>query len=375
MVCSQYLVFGFNFGSVGSLNFSFLSTSASFVSMKITKQRIKQLLIVAQVLIWISIIMATIDLRQPLVQVLWFYIPYIFLINFNWYYLAPRFLQKGTYLRYGFYVLATILGCAIVLTLNGNFANESEMWLIISESGAKYLIPVMLTMSYAVSVVYLLSMPFYLSFGWFEQRSKIDRLESENLRSELSSLKEQINPHFFFNTLNNLYSLTLNNSDKAPEAMLKLSELMRYVIYDANKPFVSIQEEVDYLESYFELQKMRIGEKAKVMFSHSIDDPTTQVVPLLFINLLENAFKHGVDSMVKGGSIECSLTLEKGRLEFNVKNAYESGETNDARVGLANLKRRLTLLYPESHTLTVTDGTNTYYVSLIIEKTDELSHS
>lgn len=343
--------------------------------MNITKQRIKQLLIAAQVLVWVSIITATIDLRQSLAQVLWLYIPYMFLINFNWYYLAPRFLQKGTYLRYALYVLATILGCAIVLTLNGNFANESEMWLIISESGTKYLIPMILTMSYAISVVYLLSMPFYLSFGWFEQRSKIDKLESENLRSELSGLKEQINPHFFFNTLNNLYSLTLNNSDKAPEAMLKLSELMRYVIYDAKKPFVSIQEEVDYLESYFELQKIRIGEKAHVTFSHSIDDPTTQVVPLLFINLLENAFKHGVDSMVEGGNIECNLTLEKGRLEFNVKNAYERGETNDAGVGLANLKRRLALLYPEGHTLTVTDGTNTYYVSLIIEKTDELSHS
>lgn len=349
--------------------------------MKITKKRIKQFLIAAQVVIWGSFILATIDLREQtpfsnsIVEILWLFVPFIFLVNFNWYFLAPRFLKRGSYLRYALFVLVTIIGCAIILTQNPYFVEQNEMYLMMSGSGTKYLIPGLLTMSYVTFMAYLISMPFYLSIGWFDQQGKIDKLESENLRAELSILKDQINPHFFFNTLNNLYSLTLNKSEQAPEAMLKLSELMRYVIYDAKKPLVTIQEEVEYLENYFEIQRIRIGDKAEIEFTCEIDDPSTKVVPLLFINLIENAFKHGTDSMVKGGDIECTLKVKNGRLEFNVKNEYELKESKESGVGLTNLERRLALIYPDRHSLTITDGKNTFYVSLVIEKTDDLSNS
>lgn len=355
--------------------------------MKITKKHIRYLLIAAQALTWGAIIWASIPIStrraaegmdsMTVPEIIWVFIPYILLINVNWYYLAPRFLKKGTYVKYALFVSALIFVCATALALNQTFMDQNDLWLIFGESERQFLIPGIFTMIYALIVVYILSMPFYLSLGWFDQRSKIDKLESENLRTELDSLKDQINPHFFFNTLNNLYSLTLTNSEKAPEVILKLSELMRYVIYDASKPFVTIREEVDYLTSYFEIQKIRLGAKAEVRFEAQVDDPSTAVVPLLFINLLENAFKHGIDSMVEGGTIRCVLQIEKGRLTFQLKNRYEkaSSPKEEKGLGLDNLKRRLDLAYPDSHTLSITDENGIFDVSLIIDKTDDLPHS
>jgi hypothetical protein len=344
-------------------------------------------LIIAQALVWVAIIFASIPIQtnraaegfdsMTTPEVIVVFLPFMVLINLNWYFLAPRFLRRGSYGKYVLYIGATIVGCATLLGLNQNFMDQSDLWLLFGDSERQLLIPGIFTMTYALFLVYLLSMPFYLSLGWFDQQSKIDKLKSENLRTELDSLKDQINPHFFFNTLNNLYSLTLSNSEKAPEVILKLSELMRYVIYDASKPFVTIQEEVDYLASYFEIQKIRLGAKAEVHFESHIDDASAAIVPLLFINLLENAFKHGTDSMVEGGTIQCALQLEKGRLTFQLKNRYEKAISTkeEEGMGLDNLKRRLALAYPDSHSLTISDENGIFDVSLTIEKTDDLPHS
>lgn len=360
----------------------------SLASMNINKRNIRYLLILAQVLFWVVIIWGSYPLqtrleadgveRVPLITLLWFCLPFILLININWYFIAPRFLKRGSYGSYGLYVAGSIIFCSIILAFNPIVVEQVDMWLIMGESGRKLLVPRILTMMYILTVTYLLSMPFYLSLGWFDQQSKIDKLESENLRSELNVLKNQVNPHFFFNTLNSLYSLSLKKSEKAPEIILKLSELMRYVIYDANKPLVPIQEEVEYLESYFQIQKLRLSSNVKVAFHWQVDDPSTGIVPLLFINLLENAFKHGTDSMVSSGMVNCTLQLEKDQLTFRLKNRYEKAiKEKDEKVGLGlqNLKRRLNLAYPKCHTLSISDENGTFDVLLTIEKTDELPHS
>ncbi|HKK40158.1 MAG TPA: sensor histidine kinase [Cryomorphaceae bacterium] len=353
--------------------------------MKITKRHIRYLLIVSQALVWVAIIWATIpistrravDTMETLTipEIIWVFIPYIVLINVNWYYLAPRFLKKGSYRKYALFVGALILVCATAAALNQSFMEQNDLWLIFGESERELLIPGIFTMTYVLFVVYILSMPFYLSLGWFDQQSKIDKLESENLRTELDGLKDQINPHFFFNTLNNLYALTLSNSEKAPEVILKLSELMHYVIYDGSKSSVTIQEEVDYLESYFDIQKLRRDQQAEIRFESQVDDSSTRIVPLLFINLLENAFKHGTDSMTKGGTILCTLLMENRKLTFRLKNRYEGYNSKEEGLGLTNLKRRLALAYQNSHSLTITDENGIFDVSLVIDKTDDLPHS
>lgn len=347
--------------------------------MRITAKHIRYFLVFGQIVIWILIIAAGAESQshrdmgiEPVLFVLWLCIPIITVINFNWYFLAPRFLKKGAYKKYFLYLAGCIIFCSIVLSLNSTIMENPDAWLIISRTEKRILIPKLLILIYGLTMVYILTMPFYLSFGWFDQRKQIEQLETEHLRTELERLKGQINPHFFFNTLNNLYSLILTNSGQAADAMLKLSEMMRYVIYDASKSSVSIQEELDYLNAYFDLQKMRLGTKAEVSFDHKVDDPFTRVVPLLFINILENAFKHGVDSMVKKAFVACQLNLSKNRLAFHVKNSHEKKGAEHKGLGLGNLRRRLTLLYPDSHRLEIKDENGIFEVSLTIEKVNEL---
>ncbi|AFU70348.1 two -component sensor histidine kinase LytS-like protein [Psychroflexus torquis ATCC 700755] len=289
--------------------------------------------------------------------------------------MAPRYLKKGSFVKQGLYILGTLLVCAFIFSLNSNINEGNQLQLMTTEPEKSFFIPSYLIHVYLFFITYLVSMPFYLSLGWFEQQSKIDKLESETLRTELDSLKNQINPHFFFNTLNNLYSLSLSNSEKAPKAILKLSELMRYVIYDPSKPYVTIQEEMDYLDNYFEIQKIRLSNKTEIQFESKIDELSYPVLPLLFINLLENAFKHGAESMIKGGYIHCSLQLQKGKLQFHVKNKYENNKQKQEEKGLINLKRRLNLAYSEVHSLTIKDENGICDVSLTIDKIDEVSHS
>lgn len=355
--------------------------------MKITKTHIRYLLILAQVLIWIGIIWAMTKNQQiaenmlvgfespPAIYALWICFPFMLLINVNWYFLAPKYLKKGTYVKYSLYVIATILVCAFMLSLNSSINQGNEMYIMVSDSEDQLFIPAYLVNAYLFFMVYLVSMPFYLSLGWFEQQSEIKKLENESLKNELDNLRSQINPHFFFNTLNNLYALSLENSEKAPDAILKLSELMRYVIYDASKDVVTIREEVDYLENFFELQKLRLSNHADIQFKSKIDDSSTLVIPLLFINLLENAFKHGAESMITQGNITCSLLLEKGHLHFRVKNQYEENEEKRKGKGLDNLKRRLALAYPNRHSLIIKDESGIFDVSLIIDIENEVPRS
>ncbi len=136
---------------------------------------------------------------------------------------------------------------------------------------------------------------------------------------------------------------------------------------------MTIQEEVDYLENYFEIQKIRLSSKAEIHFESKIDELSYPVIPLLFINLLENAFKDGAESIIKKGYIHCSLQLQKGKLQFHVKNQYENNEGKGK--GLINLKRRLSLAYFGAHTLTIKDENGIVDVSVTIDKTDEVSHS
>ena len=376
------MIVGYDFCTDGFKKFREKDFLNFFEWMKITKRQIGYLLILIQLLIWVLIIIGFAESDEKsdgywsaALSALWLCLPFILVINFNWYYLAPQYLKGREYRRYFLYLFGCILFCALVLLFNPYIDSRGDMWLIISSSEDRILIPKLLTLIYGLSMIYLLSMPFYLSVGWFDQRQQIERLETEQLRTELGSLKMQINPHFFFNTLNNLHALTLINSEKASEAVLKLSEMMRYVIYDASKPEVTIQEELDYLQGYFDLQKMRFGTQVEINFSHSLDDPGTKVAPLLFINILENAFKHGADSMIENASVQCQLKLEKRKLSFFVKNSFEQRPDEHVGVGLQNLRRRLSILYPSNHRLDVQEHKGFFEVRLTIDKTDDLHNS
>jgi sensor histidine kinase YesM len=192
------------------------------------------------------------------------------------------------------------------------------------------------------------------------------RLKNEQTQAELLHLRSQLNPHFFFNTLNNLYGLTIKNSKQAPEVILKLSEMMRYTIYQGEKSSVTIKNEITYLENYIELHKIRYKKSVLITFNQDIDKTLT-IAPLLFINLLENAFKHGVETLEEDAFIKINLTNDAKIIYFSIENNFDETKKNQPKgIGLTNLKRRLSLLYPKKHTLEFTRQSNIYNVTLKI---------
>ncbi len=183
------------------------------------------------------------------------------------------------------------------------------------------------------------------------QLKSIVRLKNEKKRNELLHLQSQVNPHFFFNMLNNLYGLVGKDSEKARDLVLKLSELMRYSIYKGEENQVLLIEEVGYLKNFIEMNKMRYHKEIDVQFEVNIKDENQQVAPLMFIALLENAFKHGVENLRKDAFIKIKLSSDKAGIDFEISNNFDPNELPQKKgIGLKNLRRRLELTYPQKHT-------------------------
>ncbi|MCU0390257.1 MAG: histidine kinase [Thermoflexibacter sp.] len=190
------------------------------------------------------------------------------------------------------------------------------------------------------------------------------------LENELKFLKAQINPHFFFNTLNNLYALTLKKSDQAPEVVLKLSELMSYMIYEAKYDLVSLEKEVDYLKSYMSLEKLRFGDELKIDFQVDGILSGVNIPPLILLPFVENAFKHGVHQDIDKVWIRINLIIKDESLVFKVENSQLKRQQvsqiadKGGGIGLNNIRRRLELLYEQDFELKISDNEDIYSVEL-----------
>ncbi|MGK0448921.1 MAG: LytS/YehU family sensor histidine kinase [Polaribacter sp.] len=219
-----------------------------------------------------------------------------------------------------------------------------------------------------IYLLILVTFGFIFLIQWFLLKRKTEKLKSINIQSELDLLKSQIDPHFYFNTLNNLYGLAKRKSDKTPEVILKLSEIMRYVIYKGKEPKVHIEEELTYLENYIELQTLRLHKSIDIVFDKNISDDSIEIAPLLLIIPLENAFKHGVDSVIEDAYININLDVSQTSLYFEVKNIFETEEQNKFQgIGLENLKKRLHHLYKNKHTVTTNIENNEFTFKLTIK--------
>jgi sensor histidine kinase YesM len=192
-------------------------------------------------------------------------------------------------------------------------------------------------------------------------------LIKEKLEAELKFLRTQTNPHFLFNTLNNIYGLARVKSDHTPDAVMKLSKLLRFMIYESKKEFINIGDEIKMLEDYIELEKIRYNDRLNITFNKEIDDLSQPVTPLLLLPLVENAFKHGASESRFNSFIHIYMQLADGKLNFEIENSKENGTTGEAtdNIGLGNLKRQLELLYKE-HRLDLNNGQNIFRVMLNI---------
>jgi two-component system LytT family sensor kinase len=221
-----------------------------------------------------------------------------------------------------------------------------------------------------LQIGYVTSIAVAVKFACLRQESmeRDKLLIKEKLETELKFLRNQTNPHFLMNTLNNIYALARKKSDDAPEAILKLSDLLQFILYKSTSPFISLAEEVDIIEHYLKLEELRYTDRLNICFRKKIDGGPYQISPLLLLPFVENAFKHGVSETRFETFIHIILEVEKGKLHFNIENSKERAEMSDEKekIGLCNVRRQLELTYSDFK-LEVINEENTFKVQLSID--------
>jgi len=285
----------------------------------------------------------------------------LFVYYVNYLVLIPRLLDKK---KYRLYIIALFAAIIVFTSVKLGLAVSFRPYVLVHMSKAISIASFMV--SSMITSVFVISLSIILKFtvDWFTN-GRIQRdLENQRLTAELALLKSQINPHFLFNSLNSIYSLAYQRSDITPEAILKLSEIMRYMLYECNDAKVDLAKELQYLQNYIDLQKIRFGEQAHIDFRITGIITNQQIVPLLLISFIENAFKHGVANNPEA-PIAISITVDDGNLSFYLFNKKHLHNRDAAGgIGLNNVQRRLQLLYPNKYKLAINDAADTYTCQL-----------
>lgn len=304
----------------------------------------------------------------------------IFYVNSN--ILVPKLLLRNNSLGY----LLAIVGFVIVGTVMVRYLdNVLNLPVLITEAFQKIGITKLpkhndkldIFLIMMILLIIGISTSVTLIQKWQANKQMQEALEKDRIGSELSFLKAQINPHFFFNTLNNIYALTHVDVEKSRNALHKLSRMMRYLLYDTQAGSTPLSKEVSFIVDYIELMKLRLNDTTKVTFEGPLINNDIQIAPMLFLPYIENAFKHGVSS-TSSSVISIELSMEEDTLEMKVRNSIfnENAEIADnyGGIGLTNTKRRLDLLYPGKHTFLAgkTEDTNEFIVhlTLILDDTE-----
>lgn len=297
-------------------------------------------------------------------------IPTYFLV----YFLFPRFWQRKKYVEFVLYfvistfvftVLYRLINIHVAETIIGSKDPKESLWQIIQEW--KFTVPAYLFRVYYSSFSFVL----FRIYRRNELRKRaMLTLEREKSQAELNFLRAQIHPHFLFNTLNNLYALTLDKSDDAPEVVAKLADMLDYMLYQCSEPRVLISKEIELLNNYIDLEKLRYGHRLQLTFEHSIDNPSARIAPLILISVVENAFKHGASSAMHDIIIQISLSVSSQQLHFRVFNTKGTQHNPQADykkgIGAKNIQRQLELVYPGQYEWTVNEEADTYEVNFTL---------
>ncbi len=293
------------------------------------------------------------------VYALFFHVSLVPLVYVNLKWLIPRFLNGKQYIIYFAGALLNI-GLAIGI-------HELAFELLIPALPIDYYI-VSFTDTILLMIIYgiytLLTALLKLSRSWF----KIKELEKENTELELNTLRFQINPHFLLNSLNSIYALALKKSDATPEVILKLSRMLKHILYGEVDNKISLQHEVNYLNHYVELQKLRFTENADIRFNAKGDFKNQVIAPLILITFFENSFKHGVSGKINGAYAHFDLNFSDNKLNLMAENS--KGKNNNTPggggIGLENVKKRLDLLYKDKHSLEIKEDDSKFNIYLTI---------
>ncbi len=291
----------------------------------------------------------------------------ILIVYFNYLYLIPKLLSRKLFIIYASALLLT----AALITPIETLLRYGNLWTSVNVEAKLQLIENQFSHFILLVSILTLSTLVKISKEWLYQQTVQKDLENKNLQTELRFLKSQINPHFLFNTLNSIYALALKKSDKAPELVLRLSEMMRYMLYKSNEKEVSLEQEINYIQNYLALEKTRYADKAVIVFEQEGSSPENYLIaPLLFITFLENSFKHGLSQSITKGYVRCKLSFDQGSIHFyltNSKTQQKDERYFQGGIGLKNTKRRLELLYANRYNLNISDTEDSFTVALTIQ--------
>lgn len=309
-----------------------------------------------QFIFWFSILLSIISIVAS----------YVFVYN-----LLPNYLLQKKYKKFALYTTysAVFIACGVFMTMAFGFVFyfnlEYQKMPALTKSSSVILVCVLLIVVLA-SVVKILLHNYQSLERNKTLENKILQAQLQLKEQELKFLKMQIHPHFLFNSLNTIYGFALKKKEEAPEMILKLSNLLDYILYQVNKPKVNLQDEIDHLEDYIALEEMRFNDTLKVDFYKENINETIQVAPMLLIPFLENSFKHG--EIINGSmQVDLSLKMNNNTLLFKIENSSNNAKGEKPGIGLENIRKRLEMLYPNDHQLKITHENEKFSVDLQIE--------
>ncbi|WP_086476258.1 MULTISPECIES: sensor histidine kinase [Arenibacter] len=293
------------------------------------------------------------------------------LAYFNVYYLMPKFVYTKKYVKFTLLILSSLFVMLLVKYNLTYYLVSTDVWPEGPENATgltlNYAITTMLGELYVIAFVTAIK----VTIDWLNESNKLHELEKRQLTTELKFLKSQVSPHFFFNTLNNIYALSLEKSDRAPQIIIKLSELMRYLLYGTKKNHQELGKELNCIENYVDLERIRFDESLRINFNISGDPTNKTIAPMLLIPLVENCFKHGANKNIGEMDITIDIVIEESFLYFKAINTIPENKTNlipltkEGGIGLENVKKRLELGYaPEDYHLSIFEKDKTFNVIL-----------
>lgn len=310
-----------------------------------------------------------------IVHVISYNLIYVIAVYFNTLWLMPRLLFRKQYLYYCLSLFTYIILLAVAIS-------HYREWLLARFPGSEYssFSPISLsgqgpnpaTEIYLPSFAALFMMVFAFFIGslaqkFFEISKQKEAVQQKQIEMELNLLKSQINPHFLFNVLNSIYALSLKKSEQTPEIVLKLADIMRYMLYETRQDKVALHKEIQVLQDYLDIEKIRLGAAAAaVQLSVAGSATGYQIAPALLIPFVENAVKHGTDSMLSEAYINIQIIIKESTLSFHCVNNYKVNLNTEKKggIGLENVQKRLKLLYPGKHQLSVDAANNIFEVRL-----------
>ena len=286
----------------------------------------------------------------------------IIIFYFNYFFLIPKYLLTNKYWLYFSFLLLAIATVFLFSGVLFFFSDFNPKLLVKTNPTIEKIIPVIIINAISLWLLTIVSSILWAAYN------RLKQTEKEKLSAQIASLKSQINPHFLFNTLNNIYATAIDTSPKTADMVDKLSEMMRYTMKDTQQDLVLLEDEINYINNFIELQRLRLDRSIKLDYTNLKYIPSLRIAPMLLIPFIENAFKHGVNSEQKS-HIKIEITMNKTEFQLIVTNNKVNVQrdiSEKSGLGIENTKHRLNLIYPSKHLLLITDKEREFSVSLHI---------